>query len=398
MFLNFFYALKSAQVPVTPGELLDLLNVLKKDQDNIADINPQTFYTLARSVLIKDESHYDAYDTVFAKTFSSYLKSDQEFSDKLLEWLKKAKKTELDDERKKNAARIPPEDLLNELKKRLEEQKKRHDGGNKWVGTGGTSPFGHSGYNPEGILIGGPGGSRSAVMKANAHLFREYRTDQSLSVRQLKVALKRLRLLKRSGKKKICIDRTIKKTCENAGDITPVLLPGRKNQLKLLLICDIGGSMTAFSNRLNTLFSACHQMLHFKSFKSYYFHNSIYSSLYTDSSFRHSVTLNSLVNNWDSDTRIIYVGDACMAPYELFQLSNPFYASNFFEAFSEKQKDLTSHQQLKRLYKHFPHSIWLNPEEKAAWSHPTIKAISSIFPMYFLGLEEITKGMKSLMA
>ena len=398
MFIDFFFSLKKQGIPVTPREYLDLLRVLEmKDIDESFSL--ESFYLIARSCLIKDIKYFDDYDIVFNSCFgTSY--GDESFRKDLHSWLDKAKKFELDEERLKNALKIPTEKLMEELKKRLEEQQKRHDGGNKWIGTGGTSPFGNSGFNPEGIRIGGGAGSRSALAVVGERKFKDYRQDLALDIRNIKVALKKLRILSNTGRVELSISKSIQRTCNNAGEIELVYEKNRKNKIKLLLLMDIGGSMTPHSRRVERLFSAAHQINHFKYFKAFYFHNIFYDELYHDGEldYRKASSLESLFNNYHSDTRVIIVGDALMAPYELFQMTGNTmnYYRYLMSDMDVEGQELSAIERCTEFKKHFPNTVWLNPEKQKFWQHPTCSAIRDVFPMYYLSIEGIDQAIKSL--
>lgn len=397
MFLDFFFTLREKDVPVSTREYLDLLNVLGQMSEAGDSLDVNRFYSVSKSILVKDVKYYDAFDLAFSTCFKD-LVSDEAFKNMLKEWLKNAVKNDLSEERKKNALKIPPEELMKELEKRLKEQKERHDTGNKWIGTGGTSPFGHGGFNPEGIRIGGQGGGKSAIAVAGQREFREYRTDEILDVRQIKVALKKLRLLKESGREKLNIPRTIKRTCENAGEIEIVQTKERKNKLKLVLMMDVGGSMTPHSQRVSKLFTAAHQINHFKEFKHFYFHNIFYDDIYTSARMYSAdmYSFDKLKHNFNSDTRFIIVGDAYMAPYELFQMTGSVREYYYSFQKNNKKSHITALERVKMLKKQFPNTIWLNPEGKTLWHATTINAIKDIIPMFELSVDGIQQAIKKL--
>ena len=398
MFLDFFYTLRAKNVPVSTREYLDLMHVMSELSESGEVVDANRFYSVSKSILVKDVKYYDSFDLAFSTCFKDLI-SNEDFKNKLNEWLQNAVKKDLSDERKKNALKIPPEALMKELEKRLKEQKDRHDTGNKWIGTGGTSPFGHGGYNPEGIRIGGEGGGRSAIAVAGERKFKEYRTDEILDVRQIKVALKKLRVLKESGPAKLNIPKTIKRTCENAGEVEIVESRTRKNKLKLVLLMDVGGSMTPHSKRVSQLFTAAHQINHFKEFKHFYFHNIFYDDLYKNSgmSFDERFKFGKLKHNFNADTRFIIVGDAYMAPYELFQMTGNMreYYFNFVQ--KNNKSPLTAYERVKMLKKQYPKTIWLNPESKRLWESTTIAAIKDIIPMYELSVDGLQAGIKDLL-
>jgi uncharacterized protein with von Willebrand factor type A (vWA) domain len=397
MFLDFFYTLRDYKVPVSTREYLDLISVLNSYSENNESVSPERFYKVARSVLIKDTKFYDSFDLAYTTCFKDVV-SESDFKDKLNQWLQNAIDKDLSEERKKQAMNLPSEELMKELQKRIDEQKERHDGGNKWIGTGGTSAFGHSGYNENGIRVGGEGQNRKALAVAGRREFKKYRTDEILDVRQIKVALKKLRSLKETGQAKINISKTIDKTCENAGEIEIVETKSRKNNLKLVLLMDVGGSMTPHSRRVSQLFSAAHQTNHFKEFKHFYFHNIFYDDLYetADMNPNEITSFSKLKSKFNADTRFIIVGDAYMAPYELFQMTGSMREFYFNFVKDNKKSNLTGIDRVELIKKMFDKSIWLNPEPKRLWQAPTISAVKAVIPMFELSVDGITEGIKKL--
>jgi uncharacterized protein len=397
MFLDFFYLLRGEGVPCTTSEYLDLLKAMEGLQDSGEHFNAEKFYLLARSCLVKDIKYYDKYDVAFAKAFKDLIESDSKFNQLLSDWLKNAVAKKLSQQRKDNALKIPPANLLKELKKRLEEQKKRHDTGNKWIGTGGTSPFGNSGYNPGGLRIGGQAQNRSAMAVVGERIYQEYRTDETFNLRQIKMALKKLRSLRKQGRPQIEINKSIKKTCDNAGEIDLVFEKDRKNSMKLILLMDVGGSMTPFARNVSKLFSSAHQINHFKQFKYYYFHNVFYDQVYADASFTKPVSVDKLIRKFDSDTRVIIVGDAYMAPYELFQMTGSLREFYFTLDETKQGSNKTGMERIEQWSKHFPKSIWLNPEPARTWQlAPTINAVKSNIKMFGLTVDGLSKAIKFL--
>ena len=310
MFTPFFYKLKEYKVPVSITEWMILMEAMEKGCIN----NLSDFYYLARAVLVKSETHFDQYDVAFQDYFKG-IAPDLQMTEELLQWLMDPKnRPELTPEELAALQKMSLEELLRELEKRLKEQKERHDGGNYWIGTGGTSPFGHSGNNPQGILIGGPGGMRSAVRIAEMRQFRNYRSDITLDTRQMKMALKQLRKLNRIGlEDELDLDKTIDATCKNAGELEFIWRRPRKNTVKLLLIMDAGGSMEPYADLCSQLFSAANSVSHFRSFKYYYFHNCPYDVLYTDIQQRKGIPIDKIIKTHEPDYKVVFVGDACMA-------------------------------------------------------------------------------------
>ncbi|MFO1518401.1 MAG: VWA domain-containing protein [bacterium] len=385
MLLAFFYALRALKIPVGTQEWLVLMEALTQD---LAESSLLRFYYLARAILVKSEALYDAYDQAFLMCFRD-MPAELNLKDELMEWLNRSVDA---------AARPPIPDIdpltLEELRKRfmerLKEQTEEHHGGNHWVGTGGTSPFGHSGAHPSGIRIGGPGGGRMAVKVAEERRFQNYRHDRVLDTRQLKVALKRLRRLDHEGlPEELNMDKSIDKTCKNAGEIELVFEPPRKNQTELLLLMDVGGSMDIYAEMAESLFSAAHASTHFKEFEHYYFHNCIYSKVYTDMARREFVPTDELFRRYRKSFHVVVVGDACMNPYELFVAGGNI---DYYE--TERHSGI---DWLQKVRQHFPQIVWLNPEPEHYWqAHPTIRAVSHLIKMYPLSVQGLTQAVNDL--
>lgn len=385
MLIPFLYTLRAHKIPVGTQEWVYLMEALSED---LADSSLERFYYLARSVLVKSEALYDAYDQAFVTCFKS-LEGELKIKEEILDWLNKLIAP---------GARPAMPDIdpltLKELRKRfferLKEQIEEHHGGNYWIGTGGTSPFGHSGAHPSGIRIGGPGGGRSAVKIAEERRFENYRNDRILDTRQLKVALKRLRRLDHQGlPEELQIDKTIDQTCRNAGEIELVFEAPKKNQAELLLLMDVGGSMDPYARMVESLFSAAHASTHFKAFHHYYFHNCVYSRLYTDMNQREWIPTEDLFRKFRKSFHIIFVGDACMGPYELFSAGGII---DYADPDQTRGIDW-----LVKIRQHYAQSVWLNPEPLRSWEyHPTIQAIRKIFRMYPLSVEGLTEAVNNL--
>lgn len=384
MLLPFFYTLRALKIPVGTKEWLTLVEALSADlhRSGLDD-----FYYLARQILVKTETLYDAYDQAFLMCFKGR-EGDLDIKKELLDWLNKI----VDPAARPEMPDIDPltlEELRRRFLERLEEQKEEHHGGDKWIGTGGRSPFGHGGSHPSGIRIGGPGGGRMAVKVAEERRFANYRDDRILDVRQFSVALKKLRRLDRVGvEEEFSLDKSVAETCRNAGEIELVFEPSRKNQTELILIMDVGGSMDPYIELTEALFSAAHAARHFKSFKHYYFHNCIYSKLFTDIARREWVPTADLFKKFTRENKVIYVGDACMSPYELF---SPGGAIDYWETDTSTGLDW-----LRRLKNYFTHSVWLNPEAESFWDHPTIAGIGKVFSMHPLTVDGIAQAIDQL--
>ena len=359
MLINFFYTLKKADIPVSVKEYLLLLEALQK---HLAFADMEDFYYLARTCLIKDEAHFDKYDRVFG----AYFKELEDLND-LLEalipedWLRAEFMKNLSDEEKAKIQSLGGlEELLDTFKKRLEEQKERHAGGSKWIGTGGTSPFGHSGYHPEGIRVGGESRNKSAAKVWEKREFRNLDDSVELGTRNLKVALRKLRQFARTGAaEELDLDDTISSTAKNAGMLDLKLVPERHNAVKVLLLLDVGGSMDPYIKVCEELFAACRT--EFKHLKHFYFHNFVYESLWTDNLRRHNERTNlyDILHTYGKDYKVIFVGDASMAPYEI---SSPYGSV-------EHMNQEPGATWMQRITDHFDKVAWLNPVNENHWNY-----------------------------
>jgi len=387
LFLDFFYTLRQLKVPVSVTEWMTLMEAISKGHAKSSLTN---FYFLARAILIKSETFYDQYDQAFAHVFRN-AQLPPDIRQEMLDWLTDPlNRLELAPEDLERIKRLDLDELRAELDKRLAEQTERHDGGSRWVGTGGTSPFGHSGSHPGGIRIGGSGGVGHAMQIAAARRFRNYRTDVALDVRQIKVALKKLRQFAREGPEdELDIEATIDKTCREAGEIELVFTRERKNTVKVLLLMDSGGSMTPYSRLVSRLFSAAHQMTHFRDLKGLYFHNCVYQDVYKDIYNNEVEPTAGLINSLGGEYKVILVGDAYMAPSELMSVGGAidYYYHN----------ETPGMEWLKRIADHFRYCVWLNPLPERAWIQPTIKTVGTVFPMFPLTVDGLESAVKKLM-
>ncbi len=349
------------------------------------------FYSLARSILAKDESELDDFDLVFAEHFEGVAEQIGPRIEKdIWDWLDNpVASREIDPEWRRVMDEVDVEELRRQFEERLEEQTERHDGGGRWIGTGGTSPFGHGGYHPGGFRIGGEGRNGSAVQVAADRRYREHRRDLQLDTRQLSVALKKLRALQRQGPaEELDIDRTIDRTAREAGELQLVFQPPRENNLSLLLAMDVGGSMDPFRHMVNLLFSAAHGARHFKRFEHVYFHNCIYDHVYADASFTEPLSARDLMTSFDRETRLVIVGDAYMYPGEL---THRWGAISWGD---HNEEPGIVH--MARLAEHFRHSAWLNPFSEGRWMAPSIRLVRQIFEMYPLtvaGVEDLAEDL-----
>jgi len=389
MLIGFFLHLKAARLPVSTREFLTLLEALEA---RVVSLSIDDFYYLARATLIKDEAQFDRYDLAFA----TYFKGVEAIFDIRAgipeEWLRKEFERLLSEEDKARIGALGGwAKLMETLRERLSEQKKRHAGGNKWIGTGGTSPFGAYGYNPEGIRIGQAGsGNRSAVKVWDERTFRNLDGDVELNTRNIKVALRRLRRFAREGiPEELDMDGTIAGTARNAGYLDLHLVPERRNRVKVLLFLDVGGSMDPHVRVCEELFSAT--KTEFRHLEYFYFHNCVYDYVWRDNARRR----NERVPTWDilhkygADWKAIFVGDAAMSPYELVQAGGSVEYAN----------DEPGVVWLKRIADHFRRVIWWNPEPPRAWEYTrsTQIVLQAVGPRMFpLTLDGIAQGIDAL--
>lgn len=389
VFLSFFFRLRARGLKVTPTQWLAVVEALAKGLHGSSLIG---FYSLCRMLLAKDESELDDFDQAFAAHFAGLEEAAAAIEGDVLEWLANpiAPYT-VDPGWQKVLDNIDVEALRAELERRLAEQKERHDGGSKWVGTGGTSPFGHSGFHPGGIRVGGERRLGSAVQVAAERRFRAHRRDLVLDTRQLSVALRKLRALSREGPaEELELEATIDRTARAGGELELVFAPPRENNIALLLALDVGGSMEPFRHLVDLLFSAAHEARHFKRFDHVYFHNCVYDSVFADSDFRAPIPLNDLLARFDRETRLVLVGDAHMYPGEL--------TSRFGAIYWHDRNEEPGLAYLARLRDHFKQTAWLNPMGPRGWDAPSVRLVRQVFPMYPLtvdGVADLARGVVS---
>ncbi|MGH1363978.1 MAG: vWA domain-containing protein [Calditrichia bacterium] len=391
MFLKFFLLLKEDGLPVSMKELLTFLEALNED---VIDKNVDDFYYLARSIFVKHEQHLDRFDVLFGRFFAGLDNTDSEKSNFSIpeDWLKRKLMRHLTDEEKDAIKALGgPEELMKRFKELMDEQKKRHEGGNKWIGTGGTSPFGSNGYNPEGYRLQNDGkGNGRAVKMWQQRDYRNLDDSISLNTRNMKMVLKRLRVLTREGREEeLDIDRSIRKTSDNAGLLEIEMMPTRRNNVKVLLFFDVGGSMDEHIETCEQLFSAARHQ--FKHLEFYYFHNCVYESLWKDNSRRRfdKTSTYRMLNTYNKDYKVIFVGDASMSPYELF------YAGGSIEHMNEEPGAVW----LERICEHFENVVWLNPLPPDYWRYsPTVEGIQELlgYRMFPLSLGGLQAAMKAL--
>jgi uncharacterized protein with von Willebrand factor type A (vWA) domain len=388
MFLDFFLLLKEEGLPVSIGEYLNLLEALNK---RVTRFSVEEFYFLSKTILIKHEQFLDRYDLLFGKYFHGIELSEADKKQIPKEWLEKEMNRLFSEEEKALIEKMGGLDkLMERLQQLLDEQKEKHEGGSKWIGTGGTSPFGNSGANPEGVQIGGKGGGRSAVKVWEKRQFQNYSSDVELNTRNIKLALKRLRILTREGiEDELDLPTTIQKTSKNAGYLDIEMQPAKKNRVKVLLFFDVGGSMDPYIELCEQIFSAAKSEL--KHLEFFYFHNCVYESLWKDNNMRNNDRIQTfdILHKFNQDYRIIFVGDATMSPYELTALGGSV----------EHYNDESGIVWLQRFVQKFPNIVWLNPSNEYYWDGlPTVQIIKEIFKerMFPLTLDGLAKAMKTL--
>jgi uncharacterized protein with von Willebrand factor type A (vWA) domain len=387
MLIDFFFTLKDARIPVTIKEFLTLLEAMEK---NLIGQSMDDFYFLSRLALVKDEAHFDKFDRAFAQYFKGINGAFETNGAIPLDWLLKRMERELTPEQKAQLEKFGYDKLMDRLNELLKEQKERHEGGSKWIGTGGTSPFGNGGTNPEGIRIGGAGGKRTAVKVWEQRAYRDYDSERELGTRNIKVALRRLRKFAREGaEEELALDATIRATASNAGYLDIKMQPERKNKIKVLMLLDVGGSMDDHIERTEELFSAA--KTEFKNMEFFYFHNCVYDFLWKNNRRRSAERFPTwdILRKYPPDTKLIFVGDATMSPYEVLQAGGSVEYNN----------EEAGAEWLARFCNAFPKFIWLNPEPEGVWQYrQSISVIRQImnnrmFPLTIDGLE---RGMRLL--
>jgi len=388
MLIDFFYTLRAAKLPVSVKEYLTLLEALQADV--VGPTNPDAcsmddFYYLARTALVKDERHFDKFDRAFAAYFKG-VELIADFTKPIpADWLRQEMERILSDEQKAGAPKLDWDELMETLKKRLEEQKERHEGGSKWIGTGGTSPFGHGGHNPQGIRIGGKGGNKSAVKVWDQRAYRDYDDNLELGTRNIKVALRRLRKFAREGNElELDLPDTIRATAANAGYLDIKMIPERHNNVKVLLLMDVGGTMDEHIARVEELFSAVKS--EFKHLEFYYFHNCVYDFVWKNNRRRYAEKFPTwdIIRKYNKDYKLVFVGDATMSPYEILQPGGSVEYSN----------EEAGAEWLQRLTHAYPKFAWINPEPQGVWQYrQSIGIIQQLmgqrmYPLTLKGLED----------
>ena len=383
MLISFFLNLKEAKVPVSVREFLTLLEALKS---GVITPSIDEFYQLSRMTLVKDEQYFDRFDQVFGNYFKGVEQIIALSPDIPVDWLEKKLQRVLSEEEKAALQKLGgPEALRKRLEELLKEQKEWHGGGNKWIGTGGTSPFGNGGYNPQGIRIGGKGGNKSAVKVWDQRAYQDYDDTQELGTRNIKVALRRLRRFAREGSaEELDLPDTIRSTAANAGYLDIKMVPERHNNVKVLLLMDVGGTMDEHIARVEEMFSAA--KAEFKHLEFYYFHNCVYDFMWRNNKRRYAEKFETwdIIRKYNKDYKLIFIGDATMSPYEIVQPGGSVEYNN----------EEAGAEWLQRLTHAFPKFAWINPEPQGVWQYrQSISIIQQLvsnrmYPMTLKGLED----------
>lgn len=396
MLINFFYTLRAAKLPVSVKEYLNLLDALKQGV-----VGPMSadgtghsldeFYYLSRTILVKDEKHYDKFDRAFGAYFQGVEMIADLNKEIPFDWLRKTLERELNPEEMAKIEKMGWDELMETLKKRLDEQKERHEGGNKWIGTGGTSPFGAYGNNPQGIRIGQDRSrNRSAVKVWDQRAYKDYDDNQELGTRNIKMALRRLRKFARTGNDlELDLDDTIHSTAANAGYLDIKMVPEKHNNVKVLLLMDVGGTMDDHITRVEELFSAT--KTEFKHLEFYYFHNCVYDFMWKNNKrrFAEKFPTIDIIRKYNKEYKLIFIGDATMSPYEILQPGGSVEYNN----------EEAGAEWLQRLTHTFPKFAWINPEPQGVWQYRQSIAViqqlmsNRMFPLTLKGLEDAMRMM-----
>ena len=390
MFVTFLFELRRRKVKVGLQEAMALARSLAM---GLHDSSLDGFYHVARALCVHTESDLDAFDEAFLTCFRGVEGKSLELVKELEEWLRDPKqRKQLSPEELAMLEHLDLDELRRLFEDRLREQKERHDGGNRWIGTGGTSAFGANGAHPTGVRVGPQGGGRSAMAVADARVYRPYRSDLVLDVRQIEVALRKLRAFAREGQyTELDIEETIDQTAKNGGELEIVVRAPRKPNVRVLLLMDVGGSMDPYAELVSQLFSAAKRASNFRELKTYYFHNCIYGKLYETEALRDPVQLRELLLHCTREWKLVLVGDAAMHPAELLG-GGDWYATRE-ELGGEAMAGVRWMQLLKD---HFDKSAWLNPDPPNYWRGGTAEMVAGIFPMYHLTLEGLSEAMAHL--
>jgi len=389
VFLDLFYGLREAGVPVGLQEWQGLMTALEK---SLHGQSLDRFYYLARACLVKSEAYFDAYDRVFARVFHG-VEGSLDIQEEILDWLRDPKNfQQLTPEQRAALERLSRDELMRKFLETLAKQNERHDGGGRWVGTGGHSPYGHGGEHPTGIRVGGPGKSRTAMKVWEERRYKAYRTDATLDLRQWKVALRRLRRLTRDGvASELDLDETIDETCKNAGEIELVFRPPRRNNVRLLLLMDVGGTMDPYFEPMSRLLTALHEEHGLRELRAHYFHNCIYERVYTSAALlrSESIPTGDLFRLLNPSWKVLIVGDAAMHPAELMEA---------YGNIDPREETATPGiRWLQQIRDYFERVVWLNPDRPDAWEQThTTRLVKGMFPMFHLSVDGLGEAVGAL--
>ncbi|HEV7731933.1 MAG TPA: VWA domain-containing protein [Candidatus Binatia bacterium] len=391
MFLDLFYGLRDEGIPVAIQEWQAFLSALEQGLHGSSLLR---FYHLGRACLVKSETYFDAYDRVFQRVFKGVEGAlGDDVTNAVLEWLKNPENfPDLTPEQMAELQKLSSDELMRKFLETLAEQTERHDGGDRWVGTGGKSPYGHGGQHPSGIRVGGPSKSRSAMKVAEERRFRDYRTDLTLDLRQMKVALRRMRQLTRRGvQTELDLDETIDETCKNAGEIELVFRAPRRNDVRLLLLMDVGGTMDPHYEPVSQLLTALHEERGLRDFQAYYFHNCVYDHVYSAARMLRidEVPTGDVLRRLDERWKVAIVGDAAMHPAELMEPNGNIDP--------RRSAPTTGIAWLHRIATHFDRAVWINPEPASEWDFTqTTRVVRRLFPMFHLSVDGLASAVQAL--
>jgi uncharacterized protein with von Willebrand factor type A (vWA) domain len=389
MFVPFLFELRKRAIKVGLQEATALARALTL---GLHDSSLDGFYHVARALCVHTEADLDAFDEAFLACFRGVHGASLDLAKELDEWLRDPRaRKELSPEELAMLESLDLQELRRLFEERMREQKERHDGGNRWIGTGGTSPFGAHGAHPTGVRVGPNGGGRSAMAVADARLYRPYRSDLVLDVRQMEVALRKLRSLTREGsEQELDLEETIDQTAKNAGELEIVVRPPRKSNVRVVLLMDVGGSMDPHAQLVSQLFSAAKRASNFRQLKSYYFHNCIYGNVYSSETLRESVPVRDVLLTCDRTWKLVVVGDAAMHPAELLG------GGDWYSTQSLGDGSMAGVRWMQAIADHFDKSVWLNPDPPNYWRGGTAETLAGIFSMYPLTLEGLGDAMAHL--
>ena len=389
-FIPFLYELRARKLRVGPQEAVSLAKALTL---GLHESSLDGFYHVARALCVHREGDLDAFDQAYLAHFKGIETKSAEMLSELEDWLKDLKeKKVLTDEERAMLQGLDMEELRKLFEERMREQKERHDGGNRWIGTGGSSPFGAGGTHPTGLRVGPNGGGRSAMGVADARRYKPYRSDLVLDVRQMEVALRKLRAFTREGGElELDIEETIDATANNAGELELVLRPPEKTNVRVLLLMDVGGSMDPYAHLVSRLFSAAKRAANFRELRTYYFHNCIYGRVFATEQFEDPIRIREVLDLCGPEWKLVLVGDAAMHPAELLGGGDWAYYSE-----NPREDAMPGIRWMMQLADHFKKSVWLNPDPPNYWKGGTAEALSEVFSMYQLTIDGLGEAVTHL--